>query len=258
MDNKKTIASQFGTNAANYVTSKTHAKGKDLDLIENGVKDRKNTSLLDIATGGGHVANKLAPIFKKVTALDLTPEMLENAQSFIESNGHQNVFFVQGDAEALPFPEEHFDTVTCRIAPHHFSNVDQFISESYRVLTEDGLFLLIDNVSPEVDEYDHFYNEVEKKRDPSHFRAYKKSEWISWVEKEGFSILTVNVFEKKFIFDEWCRMMNLSGEVKEALNRYMAESSEEIRNFFSIDVKEEKIQSFKGEAIFLAAVKKKK
>jgi len=258
MDNKKKVADQFGSNAANYVTSKTHAKGKDLNLVEELVNNRENRSLLDIATGGGHVANKLAPFFNQVTALDLTPQMLENAKSFIESNGHQNVSFVQGDAEALPFPDKHFDTVTCRIAPHHFSKVDRFISESYRVLTEDGLFILIDNVSPEVDEYDKFYNEVEIKRDPSHHRAYKKSEWVSWLEKEGFSVSTISVFEKRFVFDEWCRMMNLPSGIKEDLNRFMIESASDIKEFFSIEVEEEKVQSFQGEAMLLAAYKKRR
>ena len=40
-------------------------------------------SVLDIATGGGHVANALAPLVGRVTALDLTEGMLEVAARFI-------------------------------------------------------------------------------------------------------------------------------------------------------------------------------
>jgi ubiquinone/menaquinone biosynthesis C-methylase UbiE len=255
VDNKKSVTNQFGLNAANYVTSKMHAQGKDLDLMLQIVKGRDNSSLLDIATGGGHVANKLAPLFNDVTALDLTPEMLENAKTFIQSNGHNNVSFIQGDAENLSFPEKSFDTVTCRVAPHHFSNIGRFISESYRVLTDDGLLLLVDNVSPELDEYDQFYNYVEKKRDPSHYRAYKKTEWISWLEQSGFSIQMFTTFKKKFVFNEWCRTMNLSDKDKKELNSFMIASSKEILEFFSIKIDKDQVCSFQGEAVLLTAVK---
>lgn len=255
MDHKKNVMNQFGLNAANYVTSKMHAQGKDLDLMLQIAEGRNNSSLLDIATGGGHVANKLAPFFNSVTALDLTPEMLENAKNFIQSNGHNNVSFVQGDAENLPFPEKNFDTVTCRIAPHHFSNIDRFISESFRVLTDDGLFVLVDNVSPELNKYDQFYNYIEKKRDPSHYRAYKKTEWISWLEQKGFSIEMFTTFKKRFVFNEWCRTMNLSDKDKEELNSFIIASSKDILEFFSIEIEKDQVRSFQGQAILLAAVK---
>src|SRR5690606_35902760 len=118
MDNKKMVINQFGSNARNYVISQIHAKGRDLDFIREVVKGGKNKVLLDVATGGGHVANALAPLFKTVTALDLTPKMLAQAEEFIESNGHDNVVFVQGDAEDLPFGDKSYDVVTCRVAPH--------------------------------------------------------------------------------------------------------------------------------------------
>ncbi|WP_144463542.1 class I SAM-dependent methyltransferase [Siminovitchia fortis] len=255
MDNKKMVINQFGSNARNYVISQIHAKGKDLDFIREVVKGGKNKVLLDVATGGGHVANALAPLFKTVTALDLTPKMLAQAEEFIESNGHDNVVFVQGDAEDLPFGDKSYDVVTCRVAPHHFPNVKRFIGESFRVLTDGGMFILVDNVSPELDGFDQFYNKVEKKRDPSHYRAYKKSEWISWIEEKGFSIQLFRTFKKRFVFDEWCRTMNLSSKDKEELNNYMIASPREVINFFSIEMENNQIQSFQGEAMILIALK---
>lgn len=61
---KKIVVNQFGSNAKNYVTSQMHAKGKDLDMMKEALKGRNNKALLDIATGGGHVANALAPFFE--------------------------------------------------------------------------------------------------------------------------------------------------------------------------------------------------
>ena len=37
-------------------------------------------------------------------------------------------------AESLPFCTGSFDLVTCRLAPHHFQNVPQFLGEVHRVL----------------------------------------------------------------------------------------------------------------------------
>jgi ubiquinone/menaquinone biosynthesis C-methylase UbiE len=88
------------------------------------VKDHgKTDNLLDIATGGGHVANAMAPFFNAVTALDITADMIKEAEKFIRLNGHENVSFIQGDAENIPVPDESFEVVTCRIAAHHFPNV---------------------------------------------------------------------------------------------------------------------------------------
>ncbi len=166
MSKEELVKKQFGSNADKYVNSKIHAKGLDLQYVVQQVESRHNNRLLDVATGGGHVANMLAPMFEEVVALDLTEQMLEKAKVFIKQNGHENVSFVAGNAEDLPFAAHFFDTITCRIAAHHFTNPAQFIYEVNRTLKDNGLFILIDNVSPENNEYDTFYNFIEKKARP--------------------------------------------------------------------------------------------
>jgi ubiquinone/menaquinone biosynthesis C-methylase UbiE len=257
MDIKKDVQQQFGKNAASYVSSPIHKDGKDLlKMIEMAVINGQE-ELLDIATGGGHTANAFAPLVKKVTAVDLTEEMLAAAESFIIENGHQNVEFVQGDAEQLPFTDESFDIVTCRIAPHHFPNVDFFIKEVYRVLKPGGQFLLDDNVVPEWKEYDQFYNTIEKIRDYSHFRAWKKSEWIQKLEDSGLEVFEWHRFEKTFQFESWCANMKLPGSEKIHLTKFILESSDKIKDKFRILIQDEKIISFNGEAIILKALKRK-
>jgi ubiquinone/menaquinone biosynthesis C-methylase UbiE len=257
MSEKEMVQQQFGKNASHYVTSKSHAKGIDLAKVVEIVRDyRASGELLDIATGGGHVANALAPNFQKVTAFDLTEDMLNEAEQFIRANGQANVVFVQGDAENTPFPNESFDTVTCRIAAHHFPAVDRFVSEVFRVLKSGGLFVLVDNVAPEKNEYDEFYNSVEKKRDPSHFRAYKKSEWILKVEKAGLYIESMFTFEKKFDYETWCKMMDLPEKDKTELSKYMKAATDSMVKHFSIEFSGDEVESFKGQSILLAAIKK--
>ncbi|WP_077622813.1 class I SAM-dependent methyltransferase [Sediminibacillus massiliensis] len=252
---KHDVQAQFGRNADNYVTSKIHAQGKDLRKLLDILNCNGEERVLDIATGGGHVANALAPLTQKVVALDLTKEILKAAERHVLSNGHDNVDFVKGDAEKLPFPDRTFDIVICRIAAHHFSDITAFIKESYRVMKKEGEFFLIDNVAPEKQEFDDFYNYLEKKRDYSHQRAWKKSEWIKSIEEQSFEINELYRFEKTFSFSKWCQMMNLSDDIQAFLAEYLLKAESRHKQKFRITEADGKPKTFQGEAILIKAVK---
>ncbi|EOO62534.1 SAM-dependent methyltransferase [Bacillus cereus VD196] len=252
MSKETLVKQQFGNNAEKYVKSNIHANGLDLQYVVQQVEPRHNTRLLDIATGGGHVANLLAPMFKEVVALDLTEKMLEKAEDFIRGNGHENVSFVVGHAENLPFSDESFDTITCRIAAHHFVETSQFIFEVNRTLEDGGLFILIDNVSPENNEFNAFYNFIEKERDPSHERALKKTEWITLFEKHGLQMQTCFTFDKKFDFDWWCDMTDVPVQKRVKLTECMMKASNAMQEFFNIHFENNKVDSFYTEmALFV-------
>lgn len=256
MDNKQDVKKQFSKSAGSYVSSKIHRLGGDLHtLIEMANADKKDVAL-DVATGGGHTANALAPLVHHVTAFDLTPEMLDAAEKFITGSGHTNVDFIEGDAEKMPFDNDTFDIVTCRIAPHHFPDIKSFISEVSRVLKPGGRFLLNDNTVPEKDEFDHFYNKIEKLRDYSHFRAWKKTEWFRMLEMADFEIFDMHRFEKTFDFEDWCARMQLTHEETENLNHIMIHTEEDIKQKFRIKEFDGKVETFQGEAMLLNAVKR--
>ncbi|PGY14282.1 class I SAM-dependent methyltransferase [Bacillus sp. AFS031507] len=256
MDIKKDVQQQFGKSADSYVSSTIHKDGNDLQKLLEMAMTTGEEELLDVATGGGHTANAFASCVKKVTAVDLTPEMLAAAQNYIIDNGHQNVEFIIGDAEVLPFSEGVFDIVTCRIAPHHFPNVNKFVDEVHRVLKPSGQFLLDDNVVPEEEEYDLFYNTIEKWRDYSHFRAWKKSEWLRMLEISGFEIFEWHRFEKTFHYEPWCNRMNLPEDEKDKLTQFILSASPKVKEKFKIIIKDNQIISFVGEAVILRAIKR--
>ena len=166
-DPKSLSQKRFGEHAAGYVKSEGHAKGADLDRLLELAQPHEDWLVLDVATGGGHTALKFAPHVAKVVASDLTPKMLAAAKEYIRTQGVNNVEFKQADAEGLPFKDKRFDLVTCRIAPHHFPHVDEFVSESARVLKPGGLFLLQDHVLPEDEKAANYVDGFEKLRDPS-------------------------------------------------------------------------------------------
>ena len=87
----------------------------------------------------------------KVTASDITDQMLAEAKKLAAERGLGNVKTARAKAEDLPFPDMSFDLVTCRLAAHHFDNPRAFVAEAYRVLMPGGVLAVVDNISPDRD-----------------------------------------------------------------------------------------------------------
>ncbi|MGH2458342.1 MAG: methyltransferase domain-containing protein [Chloroflexota bacterium] len=199
------VRAQFGAAAEHYVVSETHAGGDDLDQIVAWAEGGADRVALDVATGGGHTALALAPLYGQVVASDLTERMLQSAEAFVRGRGALNVSFRQADAESLPFVEQAFDLVSCRIAPHHFANVARFVSEVQRVLTSGGIFLLEDSIAPEAPEVAEFLNRAESLRDHTHIRSLRVSEWRNLLREVGLIVEAERVFPKEHPFEAWVR-----------------------------------------------------
>jgi SAM-dependent methyltransferase len=80
------------------------------------------TEVLDVATGAGNAAIPAALAGARVTGLDLVPELLATGAERAR-DADVAIDWVEGDAEALPFPDERFDTVLSvlgvQFAPRH-------------------------------------------------------------------------------------------------------------------------------------------
>ncbi|MCA0755800.1 class I SAM-dependent methyltransferase [Paenibacillus sp. N4] len=241
-DAKEKVKDQFARNAEQYVSSKTHANGDDLDLLSEWLQLKPHWKVLDVATGGGHVAKKLAPFAASVTAVDLTRRMLETARNFI-SQQSDHVGYVVADAENLPFLDESFDAVTCRIAAHHFPNPGQFVNEAARVLKPGGRLLLIDNVVPDHDSIDDFVNTLERLRDESHVRCSRIREWEEWMKIAGFRELKSRIRKKAFDYPTWVRRTARSEEQVEAVSNHILQGNDEMREYCGLVMKDGAISS---------------
>jgi ubiquinone/menaquinone biosynthesis C-methylase UbiE len=235
-EQKSQVQAYFSRTAENYVTSATHRSGKDLTRLIDLGEWEPHYSALDIATGGGHTALAVAPYVAQVTVTDLTPTMLETAQTFLLAQGVTNARFHIADAEDLPFAAATFDRVTCRIAPHHFPNVDKAVQEVARVLKPGGLFLLIDNIAPEDPVLDSFNNTVEKWRDLSHGRSHTQGEWQTFFTQAGLLIEHAETFRKTHHYDDWTDRSQLAASEKAGLEAYIVQSDASIRDYFEVHV----------------------
>jgi len=200
--NKTLIQEQFGKTAAHYLTSKPHALGKSLERLVDLTSPQKDWRVLDVATGGGHVAYTFAPHVARVWATDITQEMLDQVKAEAAKRGLANVRVTYAKAEALPFEDASFDLVTCRIAPHHFDSIPDFLAEVDRVLKPGGVFALVDNVVPAGSVGD-YVNAFERLRDPSHLRAWTMEEWRDALKVAGLPATHEETIYKTMEFKSW-------------------------------------------------------
>lgn len=224
----RAVREQFSQNAEFYARSTVHAEGDTLDVLVDFATPTGTEQALDIATGTGFTAFAIAPLVAHVTATDLTPVMLEQARKLAVERELHNIDFQVAAAESLPFESASFELVTCRIAPHHFQDVGQFLAETYRVLRPNGVFCMVDSVCPESERLIEWQNRVEKLRDSSHVWSYPPSQWRELISQAGFTIAREsNTPNAEMRFSWWSQRAANSLELIEQLKTTFDQLSSE-------------------------------
>jgi SAM-dependent methyltransferase len=168
---------QFERHSANYGKSHILANTADVASALTGIEALPGSRALDVATGGGHTAIYLATQRFTVTASDISQAMLDSAQRLAVERG-LSIETRLHEAEKFPYPASSYDLVTCRVAAHHFSNLEAFLAEVTRVLKPGGHFLLIDGTVPDGEPIaEEWIHKLEKLRDPSHGRFLSLGDW---------------------------------------------------------------------------------
>lgn len=248
---KEKVQQQFGANAAAYATSTVHAKGYSLTRLVEITQPQPDWQVLDVATAAGHTAFAFAPHVAHVTATDLTPEMLTVAAGLAAEKGLTNVSFEPADAEKLPYADGQFNLVTCRIAPHHFPDIQQFIHEAARVLQLGGQLAVVDNIVPGthlhgkkarlLNEAGNYVNAFEKLRDPSHGRCWSIAEWEHGFAKAGFAVQHQELLSKEIEFGSWAARMQVSPEDTIRLKAMLVQAPTAVADFLTPQISNDRI-----------------
>jgi SAM-dependent methyltransferase len=181
-----------------YRQSEAHREGEDLDLFVEWAEGR---TVLDVATGGGHVAKRLREAGHDVITCDPAPGMQAD---------------VICRAEDLPFTEGSFDVVACRVAAHHFEDVALAVHEMARVSR--NLVLVADNLY-----LDDTVEEAERLRDPTHVRCYSEPEWSGYFEAADLAVEDIQRFEKRIELEPWLERASCHGEEADRVRRLLAD-----------------------------------
>ncbi|MCC2547025.1 methyltransferase domain-containing protein [Hymenobacter sp. BT175] len=218
---------QFDRQAAQYNAQWNAWTETSLNWLLDHADCQPTDVALDVATGSGFTALAFAPHVQSVVGLDVSTGMLAQAARQQQERGLTNVTWLEGAAEALPFPDAAFTLVTCRIAPHHFLSVPAFLAEVARVLQPGGRLLLADTTVPnDAPEISRWQNHIELLRDPSHRRNLAPQEWRQELEAAGLRAHTVEPIagEARVNLADWAAKSGCTAEQLQALKTEFAKA----------------------------------
>ncbi len=123
-----------------------------LDITEKTIRRmevRPGERVLDLGCGAGWATRILARLagegpegFGQVIGLDISDEMIRRARA--ASRDFENVMFVWGSAEQIPWEENFFDQVLSVESFYYYPDQDRVLAELFRVMAPHGrLFILI-------------------------------------------------------------------------------------------------------------------
>lgn len=114
------------------------SKEEYLDYVVSCIKPSSSDFVLDAAAGTCACGRYLAQFVKNVICLDITTAMLEIGKKEAFKTGIDNISFVNGNVDNMPFLDNSFDVVISRLAFHHFTDINMPFKEMARVLKPNG------------------------------------------------------------------------------------------------------------------------
>jgi len=154
----------------------------------------KKLKVLDLGCGEGYGSNILASSAKSVIGVDLSEEAIGHAS---ENYKAENLKFIVGNVNKLPFEDGEFDAIVCFEVFEHVENPVELLKESHRLLKPKGK-LLLSTPNGAV--------KVSSTPNPFHFKEYTEKEFIDLIRGEfresSWDILVLGQFLKGKYYSE--------------------------------------------------------
>jgi ubiquinone/menaquinone biosynthesis C-methylase UbiE len=239
--------------AAEQYARGEHRSGADLDLAVEFAAPRRTERVLDVGSGGGHMALALSPRVASVVLTDPVQAMLDASRRIFQEAGRSNAEFVIASADRLPFESAAFDIVSSRLAAHHFEDLDVAWQEIKRVLKPSGIFVLVDTVAPDDIESAGFLHEVETLRDPTHRHTLTTDQWVRLSESNGFHVERTEIVRKAHDFEPWLERGGQDAATLDLVRTRFASAPAKAKTALDIVMHKEVVSSFTDSKLVLAA-----
>ena len=158
MPQKEKIREMFdgiapGYDRLNHLMSLGADRGWRRRALREAVTPDTPQRILDIACGTGDfslaIARRMHPD-SRITGLDLSEGMLAVMREKVARAGLSGrISCLQGDSEALPFPDGSFDVVTIAFGIRNFEHREAALQEILRVLRPGGRLVILELSVPE-------------------------------------------------------------------------------------------------------------
>ncbi|TRM12181.1 class I SAM-dependent methyltransferase [Lentibacillus cibarius] len=213
-DHNEKVIHQFKKQAQDFSNKNLSLSNEQyIQWMLSSIPLDKRHSVLDVAAGTGIISRAMAPFVSQVTSLDLSPDMIRQGNRENEQQQIFNIQFVQGSAENLPFEDDSFDIVICRLAFHHFTDPYKIFSEMVRCGKRDSTIAVIDMISPREARLNQSYNYYETLRDPSHVKALTREELIKMYESFGIKVFACEGLQVEKSVEDWLALTKTNKEI---------------------------------------------
>jgi len=166
---------------------------------------QKNTKLVDVASGTGDIAKlflKRVNYESYVYCVDENKSMLDLSKKKFKNK--TNIKWLCGNAEKLPFENDHFDYYTISFGIRNIENINNALKEAYRILKPGGRFLCLEFSKVENEILNRFYKTYSKsipkigkfvvgKSEPYEYlinsieKFYNQEEFFQKIKKHNFT-----------------------------------------------------------------------
>lgn len=195
------------------------SKAEYTDYLVRCIQAKGDEHALEVAAGTCICGRAIAPCVRDIICLDLTEAMLEQGRKLAGQEGIQNISFVVGNAESLPFEDESFDLVVTRLSLHHFTEPEKPFREMQRVLKKGGKLVVWD-MEATAEELRKINDSIETMRDASHTRILSREEFETLfqnsfrLELEETTLVPVNL-------QSWMNLTNTPQDIQKEIAKKM-------------------------------------
>lgn len=200
----KRIQEEFSKQAGKLEKSDFFRNKKILKIMLDLGIETVGGKVVDLACGSGIMTEELVRNGWKVTAVDITKEMLD----IVKKKNLPEVEVIRGDANQLPFSDNEFNGIFTRLSLHHFENHQKIMQEMKRIIQSDGIIIIGDILTVGDIKDKKLHNAIEKLRDPSHINCLSKKEIVDLGKQMGLKLCEYRELKYERELEEWT---NISG-----------------------------------------------
>jgi arsenite methyltransferase len=156
--------------------------GKTIRLMDLSPGER----VLDLGCGSGWATRLLARLvadgpegFGQVVGIDVSDEMIRQARA--ASKEFENILYVWGSAQQIPWEENFFDKVLSVESFYYYPDQERALAELFRVMAPHGRMFILINLYKD---NPYSLQWVDKLKVPVHVRS--EAEYIELLKRHGF------------------------------------------------------------------------
>lgn len=222
----ESVRALFNRVASVYARNKQETDRQRVQDLLRFANLPEEMEILDVGTGPGTLALALVKEgAKSVLGIDISEAMLEQAEylrlSTLGPAQAARLGFRLGPAHNLPFIDERFDAVVCRLVLQYLTQPSKSIEEMVRVLKPGGTLILAEILSDDDPVKRATQNAIEERRDAGHVAARSVEQYRKLMTNASLVVERVETQSFDRELDEWLSSLDTGRDDREAVREML-------------------------------------